>query len=127
MSDGQKSLGGDYSKDNKSSSSNFSGDFKRFTALEKKIEDVTPEDIRVRISGIVINREESSLLLDDGSGTVRVMGVYDELKTNRIRVIGKVMPSEDGWTLQAEAVHEWDCDPELYNEVQEIIAKTPYF
>lgn len=128
MSEKQKSLAGDEVQTNTSGSSDdFQDEFKRFTAEPKKVEDVTPDDIRVRIAGVVINREEDSFLLDDGTGSVRVMDVDKELETNKVRVIGKVMPSEDSWTLQAEAIQEWEVDGDLHNEVSELLEESPYF
>lgn len=99
--------------------------FKRDPALPKKVEDIKPEeDVRVRLLGTVLSKEDDSLILDDGSGSVEIFLDEEDLKSieekNKIRVLGRVLPTPESFEIQGELVQEMDnLDFELYNKAME--------
>jgi len=96
--------------------------FKRDPALPKKVEEIDPEqDVRVRLLGTVIGKEEDSIVLDDGSGSVEVFLDEEDLKSieekNKIRILGRVLPTPESFEIQGELVQEMDdLDLEFYNK-----------
>lgn len=95
---------------------------RRVPAIEKDISDITEEDIRVSIIGTVIRKDpiQYSMILDDGTGSIIVLGdKLFEVQTT-VRVIGR--PQMRGEPLiSAEIVQDFsDFDLELYKRVKEL-------
>lgn len=100
-------------------------DNRRAPAKQRAIEDIDPrEDIRVRLLGTVLGTDEDSLMLDDGTGTTEVFLDGDQLESvmenDTIRVIGRVLPTPDGFEIQGEIVQETDVDPDRYRRVMQV-------
>ncbi len=98
---------------------------KRNVAIEKKISELSKEDIRVKIVGTVIEKDESnnSIVIDDGESKLRVL--LDIEKFNNVdigklvRVIGIVVPALEGETveLKGEIIQDFsELEPELYEK-----------
>lgn len=100
-------------------------DNRRAPARQRSIEDIDPkEDIRVRLLGTVLSTDEDSLMLDDGTGTTEVFLDSDQLEpimeNDTVRVLGRVLPTPDGFEIQGEIVHETDVDPGRYRDVMRV-------
>lgn len=100
---------------------------RRAPAVPKDITDIDPKnDIRVRIVGTVIDTGEDSISLDDGTGTVEVFLEEDYIdaveENDRLRVLGRVLPTPDSFEVQGEAVQDFsDVDPDLYDRVKKVV------
>lgn len=100
---------------------------RRAAATPKNIEDIEPrDDIRVRIVGTIISKEDSSINLDDGTGTVEAFledeDMEDIEENQRIRVLGRVLPTPDSFELQAEVVQDFsDVDTDLHDRVKKVV------
>jgi len=100
---------------------------RRLPSVERYIKDISEEDFRVRILGMVVdvNKDNYSVMLDDGTGRAVVQFVDPELFNSikggmPIRVIGKVVPGEDK-IIDAEVVQDMSkLDFGLYNQVRYI-------
>jgi hypothetical protein len=97
-------------------------DVKRFTAARRRISDINIEsDIRVRLIGMVVDKDGDSVVLDDGSGNIRLVGNIASLENGKTyRIIGKVMPTPDGLEMNAEIVHDFAVDQSLHRKVEEL-------
>ncbi|HLD41394.1 MAG TPA: replication protein RepA [archaeon] len=87
----------------------MSQEFKRFPAVEKSIADIEERDVRVRVTGTVIDNQGNTCVLDDGTGRISV--TFDtplELKAKLVRVIGRVMPFENGVELRGEIIQNME-------------------
>lgn len=99
--------------------------YKRDPALPRNVEEIDPEaDVRVRLLGTVIEKEGDSIVLDDGSGSVEIFLDEEDLKSieekNKIRVLGRVLPTPESFEIQGELVQEMDdLDFELYNKAMD--------
>jgi hypothetical protein len=96
---------------------------RRLPAMERKIADIGKGDVRVRLTGTVLDRKGSSLVIDDGSG--QIQATFTEPVTAEIsqlvRVFGKVIPMEEGFELQGEAIQDMSkLDMQLYKKVHEM-------
>ena len=59
--------------------------FKRATAVYRKIKDIDPEnDIRVRIIGRVIGKQDGTMVVDDGTGKTDIILDDQNTEVNEI-------------------------------------------
>ena len=101
---------------------------KRLPAVEKTISDIDPQkDIRVRITGTVIDSKDNSIMIDDGSGQVKVLFEKPESFVREgqfIRVVTRVLPVIDGFECRGEAVQDLEnFDINLYKDAKKIIGR----
>ncbi|MFB6199973.1 MAG: OB-fold nucleic acid binding domain-containing protein [Candidatus Nanohaloarchaea archaeon] len=100
---------------------------RRKAAKPKNVEDIDPQrDIRVRIVGTVLSLEDESITVDDGTGTVEVFMNEESLEEveegEKARIMGRVLPTPDGFEIQAEVVQDFSSvDTELYDKVKKIV------
>jgi hypothetical protein len=100
---------------------------RRAPARPKSIDEINPQsDIRVRIVGTVLSKDEDSVSLDDGSGTVEVFMEEEDLEeveeNQRIRVLGRVLPTPDSFEIQGEIVQDFSSvDQELHDRVKKVV------
>lgn len=94
-------------------------------ATPVKVSEVSPRAGRVQLVGKVVELSEDRLLLDDGTGSVRVLfenlsRVEDLDAGVTVRVFGSPLSLEEGFELHAEIVQRLDeLDLDLYREVRE--------
>ena len=98
---------------------------RRLPAIEKRIADIQPEsDVRVRLTGTVIDLGPNSVVLDDGSGKIEVYFEEEPKVRNGqlIRIIARILPLIDGFECKGEVVQTLDgFNLELYKKVKEIM------
>lgn len=103
---------------------------RRAPAEEKDIEAINPKnDIRVRIKGTVISKQENSVNLDDGTGTVEVFLEEDDLEeveeNQKVRVFGRVLPTPESFEIQGEILQDFEeVDQEIYDRVKKVVNTT---
>ncbi|MEE9323411.1 MAG: replication protein RepA [Candidatus Aenigmarchaeota archaeon] len=99
---------------------------RRLPAYEKKVAEIGKDDIRVRLLGMVIDRKDNVVVLDDGTGKINVVFAEPVVTeaNKRVRVFGRVIPSEGGFEIQGEILQDMsDVDLELYKKVTELEKK----
>ena len=100
---------------------------RRAPARPKSIDEIDPQnDIRVRVIGTVLSIDEDSISLDDGTGSVEVFLEEEQLEgveeSQRVRVLGRVLPTPDSFELQGEALQDFsEVDPELHDRVKKVV------
>ncbi len=103
---------------------------RRSPAIRKDITNINPQnDIRVRVLGTVLSKDEDSVTIDDSTGTVEVFLEEDVLENieenNRIRVLGRVLPTPDSFEIQGEIVQDFsDVDSDLLDRVKKVVNTT---
>lgn len=101
-------------------------EFKRFFAKEVSIKDVDPaKHPKVRIVATIISVGKDSVVVDDGTGTAQVFidgeGIAKLSEKQMVRVIGRVLPVEDGFEIHAEAVSDMTgLDMERYGKARKL-------
>ena len=96
---------------------------RRLPARERNIAEIGKDDFRVRVLGIVVDKNEKdySAMLDDGTGRIVIqfpdMDQFDVAEEGRlIRVFGRVAGGETA-TLEAELVQDMSSlDLGLYDQ-----------
>jgi RPA family protein len=103
---------------------------KRNVAVEKKIISLSKDDSRVAVAGTVLSLDKDSLIftMEDPSGQLTVLAPTEDLiKSLKIgnvaRVIGIVLPYEEGLELRAEIVQDFsELDKELFPVLHEFMS-----
>lgn len=94
--------------------------------VAKKISEIKPEDLKVSISGIIVNKEDNLFILDDGDNQIKV--TFDNeinfKENNYVRVFADVLYIDDNLELKLELIQDLSkIDKLLYKKVQEFIKK----
>ncbi|MFC2143364.1 hypothetical protein ACFLQN_03115 [Candidatus Aenigmatarchaeota archaeon] len=99
----------------------MSFDYRRLPAINKKISNISPEeDIRIRITGTILQTNENSFIIDDGTGSREIImdEIPDEIKIARVFV--RVIPLETDYELRGEIIQDMkNLDINLYNKIYE--------
>ncbi len=91
----------------------------------RTIEAIDPDRDRfVRIFGTVIQKNEDSIMVDDGTGSLEVFLDAEPLKDlaekQTVRIFGRILPTPDSFELQGEIVQDADgVDRDTYNTVMQ--------
>ncbi len=96
--------------------------YKRFPAVPRSILDINPEkDIRVRLLGRVIDKQNDLMVLDDGTSSAEIIVEKDLEKINTgdvVRVFCRVLPLETNYELRAEIIQNMNgFDTDLYRKI----------
>lgn len=102
---------------------------KRNVAFEKKINSVSKDDIRVKLVGTVIEKDQitNSIVIDDGESKVRALfdeNIFSAAELGKlVRVIGLVAPAleGEGFELRGEIMQDFSgLDKDLYKQYMEL-------
>ncbi len=79
-------------------------EFKKYPSTEKKISEIKDSDIRIRVIGTVLEVQDQSIILDDGTGKLKATF---EMPINTspqklVRIIGRVMPAEGNLPISGD-------------------------
>ena len=102
---------------------------KRLPAIEKQVSKLNKEDTRVTVIGTVLSIDTQALIIniEDPTGELTILCPNEEsLKEIKIgsviRVMGMVLPYEDGIELRAEIIQDFSkLNPELYKILHNLI------
>ena len=88
--------------------------------VERYANSITKEDGYVSITGIVVNRGEGVLVIDDGTGQAEVF-IESNLESNYVRILGQVI-SANPVQLQGHIMQDMSkLDKKLYHKVKELL------
>lgn len=95
--------------------------FKRLPASPKNIIDINPEkDVRVRITGRVIDNQAGTIVVDDGTSTAQIVTESSCEVNDIVCVFCRVLPLEDGYELRGEILQSRNgMDMELYRKIMQ--------
>lgn len=98
---------------------------RRLPAIEKRIADIHPEsDVRIRILGTIIDTNQNSIVLDDGSGKIEIyFEEQPEVRNGQlVRIVTRILPLIDGFECRGELIQNLNgFDLELYRKTREIV------
>jgi hypothetical protein len=97
---------------------------RRIPCAERRVSEIRPDDVRVRVLGTVIDRDDTRVVVDDGTG--RISAVFDrapEVGLNQlVRIFGRIVPTAEGFELQADILQDMGgLDLSLHRRVSEAI------
>mgnify|MGYP000347788256 CR=1 FL=1 len=97
---------------------------------KRKVSEIDPTiDVRVKIVGFIVDKKEDTLIIDDGSGKVKVFvdspAIIENLSLNQlVRVFGSVLMTENGFEIKADMVQDLSrLDINLFKKVEELYNK----
>lgn len=93
--------------------------YKRLPAVMKSVIDINPEkDVRVRILGKIIDKQDGVIMVDDGTSTAQIVTDAACEVGSMVCVFARVLPLEDGYELRGEVVQDRNgLDPELRKKI----------
>lgn len=98
--------------------------------VKRKIPEINPDvDLKVKILGFVVDKKGGTIMLDDGSGKVKVFvdvpEMIEKINVNQlIRVFGSTLPIENGFEIKADIVQDLsNLNIDLYKKVEELYNK----
>ncbi|MFW6385821.1 MAG: hypothetical protein ACOCZP_01550 [Candidatus Hadarchaeota archaeon] len=97
------------------------------SARPRRISEIKTADDQVQVVGLVVDKEESTLVLDDGSGSVNVLFEDPNLVEgidvgSKVRVFGTPLNIGDTHEIHATIIQNQEgLDLDLYKEVMEKI------
>ncbi len=98
---------------------------RRLPSVEKSIVDIQPEsDVRVRITGTVIDTNPNSVVVDDGTSKLEVFFGEDinVAKGQFVRVVARILPLIDGFECRGEVLQVLDgFNMNLYKKARGVI------
>lgn len=100
---------------------------RRLPGIEKTVDSIQPEtDVRIRLTGTVIDVNSTALVLDDGTGKIEII-FEDHPQVNvgqMVRVVTRVLPLIDGFQCRGEAIQTMDgFDTDLYKKAKDIVKR----
>jgi uncharacterized protein YdeI (BOF family) len=98
--------------------------------VKRKIPEINPDaDLKVKVLGFVVDKKDDTLMIDDGSGKVKVFvdipSVMEKININQlVRVFGSTLPTEDGFEIKADVIQDLsNLNINLYKKVEELYNK----
>lgn len=86
-----------------------SGEFRRrLPSVPRSIGEIKPDDLRVSLIGTVIDKHDQGLIVDDGTGRMRINfdSPLDAEINNLVRILGRVVPMEGGIEMHGEFIQD---------------------
>ena len=96
---------------------------RRIPSVERRISEIMAEDMRVSVIGTVIDKQDESIMLDDGTGKISIgFDSSVDVETDQlVRVFGRVIPIEQGFELQGEIIQDMSSvDKELLRKLRSL-------
>jgi hypothetical protein len=91
---------------------------------EKFIKDLTPKDIKVAVSGIVIESGERKIVIDDGSGWIGVEMENEASQGDFVRVFGFLMWNGERVEMKGNVMQDISgTNREIYDSVKKLMNK----
>lgn len=99
------------------------------SAKPRRISEIKTGDEQVMVVGLVVDKKESTMVLDDGSGRLNVLfedpGLVEDIDVgSKVRVFGTPLNIADAHELHAEIIQKMDkLDLDLYKKVKHEVRK----
>lgn len=99
------------------------------SAKPRRISEIKTADEQVQVVGLVVDKKESVLVLDDGSGRLNVLfedpTLVEDLEVgSKVRVFGTPLNVAETHEIHAEIIQRLDdLDLDLYREVMHEVRK----
>jgi hypothetical protein len=91
---------------------------------EKFVKDLNERDRKVAVSGIVIEKSEGGIVVDDGSGCVQVEIETDVSEGKFVRIFGFLVWDGKKVEVKGNVLQELsDADRKIYDAVKKLISK----
>ena len=88
---------------------------------EKYINNLSKDDFNVAVAGMVVNKQDNSFILDDGTGQVMVYSNND-VNGDFVRVFGRVNTMDNNLHVQGFIIQDISkVDKFLYKKVKDLL------
>ena len=95
---------------------------RRVASVERRVSEITEQDIRVSVIGTVIDSKEDRIVIDDGTGRIEAsFGSPVNISDKTVRIFGRVMPIDGGVEISGEIIQGMDgLDMDMLGRVKEL-------
>jgi len=96
---------------------------------EKKINEITSNDTKLRVLGFIVDKNDDALIIDDGTGKMRIFVESKELIDNfdinqLVRVFGNLIAIDQDVELRSDIIQDMsNFDLELHKKTIELYDK----
>jgi len=96
---------------------------------KKKINEIDPDvDYKVKVIGLIVDKKEDTIVIDDGESKVRVFvdsDIFEKIGIHQlVAVFGSTLPSDRGFDIKADVIQDLTgLDLNLYKKVDELYKK----
>lgn len=89
---------------------------------EKFIKNLSKDDIKVALSGVIVSKSDGRIIIDDTTGTIATE-VETILEVNNfVRVFGVLIPYDEGFEVQGHFIQDLsDIDADRYLKVKSLL------
>ncbi|MFH8080722.1 MAG: OB-fold nucleic acid binding domain-containing protein [Candidatus Aenigmatarchaeota archaeon] len=97
--------------------------------FKKSLSEINPEiDLKVKIIGLVVDKSELSIIVDDGKDKVNIYidpEMEEKIDIHQlVAVYGTVIPTEDGFEIKADVVQDLTgINLNFYKKMEELYKK----
>lgn len=90
---------------------------------EVAIKDINREAKRIALAGILISKEEERFILDDGTGSINVLGNTELPLNTFVKVYGQLLIYPESYALQSHAIQDLSSiNQQLYKKVKSMLS-----
>ena len=96
---------------------------RRMPSVDRRISELTTNDMRVSLIGTVVDIQGGSIVMDDGSGRVNVrFEAAQKVEPNQfVRVFGRVVPVGEDVEIEGEILQDMTrLDKDLYKKINSL-------
>ncbi len=97
---------------------------------KKKVVEIDPsQDYKVKVVGIVIDKRQDTIMIDDGTGKIKIFVdspvLLEKVDVNQfIAVFGSTLPLENGFDVRADVIQDLTgLDINIYKKVDDLYTK----
>lgn len=90
-------------------------------AVERRVSDIDPSDIKVRVLGTVARKGDGFFVLEDETGEIKVKTDQDVSPKSLVRVFGRPCKTGEKLELEADLVQDMTgLDKKLYKKLHSL-------
>jgi len=89
---------------------------------EKFINEITEKDTKIAVSGLIINKEDNLIFLDDGTGVITINMVTDIPINSFVRVFGYLINNGEEMQIEGQIIQDLSkIDKKIYNKLKSLM------
>jgi Tat protein secretion system quality control protein TatD with DNase activity len=89
------------------------------------IKDLSKETLKIAVTGLIVNKNENTITIDDGTGSIPVLIETDLPMNTFVKIYGILIPAEEGFEMQGHVIQDLSkINQELYKKVKSFLEQS---